>query len=185
MKQKGEGLTLWFTGLSASEKSTLAGGGGVANDLLERGCRVEILDGDQIRKVLSAGLGFTKADRHTNIRRLAFVSRLLSRNGVVAIVAAISPCREVREEVRLQEMPGRFVEVFVDAPLSTLVKRDPKGLYAKAMRGELENFTGVSNPYEPPERSEIKVRTDQQAVQESVASVLDWLEASGYVGNRS
>src|ERR1700757_2070412 len=142
-----DGFTLWFTGLSGSGKSTLANL--VADELRARGRRVEVLDGDEVRTNLSKGLGFSKEDRDTNIRRIGYVARLLSRNGVVVIAAAISPYREVREEVRrAHESP--FVEAFVDCSIDELVRRDAKGLYAKALRGELPNFTGISDPYEPP-----------------------------------
>src|SRR5512147_2229753 len=135
-----KGFTLWFTGLPSSGKSTLARR--VEDVLLERGMRVEVLDGDEVRENLSKGLGFSKEDRDTNIRRIGYVARLLSRNGVIAITAAISPYRDVRDEVR-RAHESRFIEVFVDCSLDELVKRDRKGLYAKALRGEIQHFTGV------------------------------------------
>jgi adenylyl-sulfate kinase len=171
------GVTVWFTGLSGSGKSTIASR--LAAILRERGCRVEALDGDVVRTNLSKGLGFSKEDRDTNIRRIGFVCQLLTRNGIVAIGAAISPYREVRDEVR--ELIGDFIEVFVNCPLEELVRRDVKGLYAKAIRGEIENFTGVSDPYEEPLNPEVVVHTDRETVEESVAKVLAVLEARGYV----
>src|SRR3954468_7449175 len=170
----GRGFTLWFTGLSGAGKSTLSQA--VADELRVRGHHVERLDGDEIRQRLSHGLGFSKADRDENIRRIGFVARLLSRNGAVAIAAAISPYREIRDEVR-RDHEAPFVEVFVDCPLDTLVKRDPKGLYAKALRGEIPHFTGVSDPYEPPQSPEITVHTDRETVKASRDAVLGWLDA--------
>jgi adenylylsulfate kinase len=167
------GFTLWFTGLSGAGKSTLAQA--VREELVSRGRRVEILDGDEVRENLSKGLGFSKEDRDTNIRRIGYVARLLSRNGVVAITAAISPYREIRDEVRrAHEAP--FVEVFVDCPLDELIRRDRKGLYAKALRGEIGNFTGVSDPYEPPFAPEVSVHTEREQKHESVATILAGLE---------
>ena len=167
-------FTLWFTGLSGAGKSTLAMA--VRDDLQRRGHRVEILDGDEVRMNLSKGLGFSKEDRDTNIRRIGFVARLLSRNGVVAIGAAISPYRDVRDEVRrAHEAP--FVEVFVSCPLDELVRRDSKGLYAKALRGEIEHFTGVSDPYEPPIAADLVVESARQTVEESTAAIIALLEA--------
>jgi adenylylsulfate kinase len=172
-------MTLWFTGLSGAGKSTLALR--VAGELIQRGLRVEVLDGDAIRQNLSTGLGYSREDRNTNIRRIGFVSRLLSRNGVICIVAAISPYREMREQVRHEHANIPFVEIFVDCPLSVLIERDVKGLYEKALRGEISHFTGISDPYEAPESCEIVVRTDQQTVDESVARILDWLIREGGV----
>jgi adenylylsulfate kinase len=151
-----EGFTLWFTGLSGAGKSTLAEL--VEERLGQMGRRVELLDGDEIRKNLSQGLGFSKADRDANILRIAFVARLLSRNGVVAITAAISPYRAIRDQARA-EIP-HFVEVFVDCPLEVCEQRDVKGLYKKARSGEIKQFTGISDPYEPPENPEIHLHTE-------------------------
>ena len=171
-----QGFTLWFTGLSGAGKSTLAGA--VRDVIGARGGRVEILDGDEVRTNLSKGLGFSKEDRDTNIRRIGYVARLLSRNGVVAITAAISPYREVRGEVRsAHEAP--FVEAFVECPIDELVRRDKKGLYAKALRGEIKNFTGVSDPYEPPVSPEIHLHSDRERVEESRDRIIDWLEQKG------
>ena len=170
------GFTLWFTGLSGAGKSTLACA--VRDVLVDRGRRVEILDGDEVRTNLSKGLGFSKEDRDTNIRRIGFVARLLSRNGVVAIGAAISPYRGVRREVRCaHEAP--FVEAYVSCSLDELVRRDSKGLYAKALRGEIQHFTGVSDPYEPPDAAEITVHTDREPPEASIARIVACLEARG------
>jgi len=172
------GWTLWFTGLSGAGKSTLAEA--VRDEIAARGGRVEILDGDEVRTNLSKGLGFSKEDRDTNIRRIGFVARLLSRNGVVAITAAISPYRDVREEVRrAHEAP--FVEVFVECAIDELVRRDRKGLYAKALRGEIAHFTGVSDPYEPPLAPDIHIRSDGETLEESRDKIVTWLEQKGLV----
>src|SRR5439155_490433 len=146
------GLTLWFTGLSGAGKSTIAGI--VAGELRERGERVEVLDGDVVRTNLSKGLGFSKEDRDTNIRRIAFVANLLSRNGVVAITAAISPYREIRDEAR-ELMGDRFVEIYVMAYVGTCAEREVKALYEMAYNGEVKEFTGVSDPYEEPFNPEL------------------------------
>ncbi len=172
-----EGFTLWFTGLSGSGKSTLANL--VADELRHRGHRVEILDGDEVRTNLSKGLGFSKEDRDTNIRRIGYVCKLLARNGVIAISAAISPYRDVRDEVR--KMHDRFFEVFVECPLDTLVERDVKGLYKKAIAGEIKNFTGVSDPYEAPLKAELVVNSARQSREESLAGLLGKLEAMNFI----
>lgn len=172
-----EGFTLWFTGLSGSGKTTLARL--VEKELRARGMKVEVLDGDVIRQNLSQGLGFSKEDRDTNIRRIGFVCQLLTRNGVVAIASAISPYREVREENRRRI--GRFVEVYVEAPLEVLMERDVKGLYQKALAGEIPNFTGVSDPYEPPLNPEVVVHTAEETPEESLAKILTTLEEMGYI----
>ena len=170
----GKGFTLWFTGLSGAGKSTLSQA--IADELHTRGRMVERLDGDEIRTRLSRGLGFSKADRDENIRRIGFVARLLSRNGAIAIAAAISPYREIRDEVR-RDHDAPFVEIFVDCPIDMLVKRDPKGLYAKALRGEIQQFSGISDPYEPPLNPEITLHTDRENIATSRDLVLRWLEA--------
>lgn len=169
-----QGFTLWFTGLSGAGKSTLSHAVGEA--LKARGRRVERLDGDEVRQRLSRGLGFSKEDRDENVRRIGFVARLLSRNGAVAIAAAISPYRELRDEVR-REHEAPFVEVFVDCPLDVLIKRDPKGLYAKALQGQIPNFSGVSDPYEHPLAPEIIVHTDRETVEASSDLIVRWLDA--------
>lgn len=173
------GFTLWFTGLSGSGKTTLARR--VERELRTRTLTVEVLDGDVVRQNLSKGLGFSKEDRDTNIRRIGFVCNLLSRNGVIAIAAAISPYRSVRDEVRALQDTGRFVEVFLDCPVEVCIRRDVKALYQKALTGEVENFTGVSDPYEPPESPEIVLHTSRETEEESVTKILTWLEERGYI----
>src|SRR5256885_940036 len=176
-----EGFTLWFTGLSGAGKSTL--GNLVAEELRRRGHRVEILDGDEVRTNLSKGLGFSKEDRDTNIRRIGYVSRLLSRNGVGVITAAISPYRAIRDEVRRSiEADGAvFIEVYVKCPIEVLAERDVKGLYKKALAGEIKEFTGVSDPYEEPLAPEIVVETDLESVETGVARIIRELERRGLV----
>ena len=177
MKQP-TGYILWFTGLSGAGKSTLASR--VSKSLLERGAKVEVLDGDEVRENLSKGLGFTKEDRDVNIRRIGFVANLLARNGVVAVSAAISPYRAVRDEVRAKaEVP--FVEIYVEAPIEVLEARDTKGLYKKARAGMIRNFTGISDPYEPPLDAEVVVRSAEESVETSAAKVLGYLEKRGLV----
>ena len=170
MEQKG--FTLWFTGLSGAGKTTLARL--VERELIGRGHKVEVLDGDVIRTNLSKGLGFSKEDRDTNIRRIGFVCNLLTRNQVVAIAAAISPYREVRDEVRRDI--GTFIEVYVKCPIDVLAERDVKGLYKKALAGEIKNFTGVDDPYEAPLASEVIVETDLESAEESAARIIAKLE---------
>lgn len=172
-----KGFTLWFTGMSGAGKSTLAEA--VEKELLERGLGVEILDGDVIRTNLSKGLGFSKEDRDINIRRVGFVCNLLSRNGACAIAACISPYKAIRDEVR--EMIGNFVEVYCEAPIEKLIERDPKGLYKKALAGEIKGFTGIDDPYEAPEKAEIVVKTAEESIEESVAKILRTLELMGYI----
>ncbi len=174
-----KGLTLWFTGLSGSGKSTLAQY--LTPILLERGCAVEVLDGDEVRENLSKGLGFSKEDRDTNIRRIGYVANLLSRNGVCAITAAISPYRSVRDEIR-EMTSATFVEVFVHAPLAVVEERDTKGLYKKARAGIIKNFTGISDPYEAPEKAEVVVRTHDSSIEKSAQVVLDYLVGAGLIG---
>jgi adenylylsulfate kinase len=168
------GLTLWFTGLSGAGKSTIARL--VEGHLAERGHRVEVLDGDVVRTNLSKGLGFSKEDRDTNIRRIAFVADLLSRNGVVAITAAISPYQEIRDEAR-ELMGDRFVEIFVKASVEECARRDVKGLYEKAFKGEIKEFTGVSDPYEPPVSPELVCDTEHETPEESAEKVLQFVES--------
>ena len=172
-----KGFTLWFTGLSGSGKSTLAKM--CEQELLERGMKVEVLDGDVVRTNLSKGLGFSKEDRDTNIRRIGFVCNLLTRNDVVAIGAAISPYRAIRQENR--ELIGRFVEVYCKCPLDALKERDVKGLYTKALAGELPNFTGISDPYEEPENPEVVVATDRETPEESFQRIIRTLELMDYI----
>ena len=172
------GVTIWFTGLSGAGKTTLAQR--LAIELHARGHAVETLDGDVVRKHLSKGLEFSKADRDENIRRIAWVSALATRHGASVIVSAISPYRDLRREAR--ELIGDFVEVYVQCPLETLIERDPKGLYAKALAGEIENFTGISDPYEEPEHAEIVVHTDRETVNESLNRILSQLDELGRLG---
>ena len=172
------GFILWFTGLSGAGKSTLAEQ--VGKRLKELGQRVEILDGDEVRENLSHGLGFSKADRDTNIRRIGFVANLLARNGVVAITAAISPYRELRDECRAKaQVP--FVEVFVDAPLELVEQRDTKGLYAKARAGTVKLLTGVNDPYEEPLKPEVVLKTGEEPVAASVERIFLYLRGRGLV----
>ena len=167
-----KGFTLWFTGLSGSGKSTLATY--LLPKLKELGKKVEILDGDEVRENLSKGLGFSKEDRDTNIRRIGFVANMLARNGVVAITAAISPYRDVRNEVRVRAQ-APFIEVYVECPLDVLEDRDTKGLYKKAKAGIIKNFTGISDPYEAPESPEVVVDTSKETIEESAEKILDYL----------
>lgn len=172
-----KGFTLWFTGLSGAGKSTLAEI--VEKWLKEIGKKVEILDGDVVRTNLSKGLGFSKEDRDTNIRRIGFVSKLLTRNGVVAISAAISPYRDIRHEIRNEI--GNFVEVYVQCPIPELSRRDVKGLYKKALAGEIKNFTGVSDPYEEPLTPEVTVHSDKETPQHSAEKIMNMLYELKYL----
>jgi adenylyl-sulfate kinase len=164
-----KGFTLWFTGLSGAGKSTISEQ--IYARLKDSGAKVELLDGDVVRTNLSKGLGFSKEDRDINIRRIGFVCELLSRNGVIAIVAAISPYRAVREEVRERIGAGKFIEVHVHCPIEVLAERDVKGLYKKALAGEIPEFTGVSDPYEPPANPEITVDSSKESLEASVERV--------------
>src|SRR5437016_4147266 len=171
------GFVIWLTGLSGSGKSTIAQR--LEQELVGLGRHAEVLDGDEVRTHLSAGLGFSKEDRDTNIRRIGYVARVLARSGGVAITAAISPYREVRDELRSQT-PG-FFEVYVRCSLEELVRRDTKGLYAKAIRGEIANFTGVSDPYEEPLNPEVVVDTERESPEASVERVLVGLARRGHI----
>ena len=171
------GFVLWFTGLSGSGKSTLSAR--VSAEVRERGVHVESLDGDEVRKMLSRGLGFSKEDRDANVRRVGYVARMVARCGACSIAATISPYREVRDEIR--RASERFVEVFCDCPVDALAERDPKGLYKKALAGEIKNFTGIDDPYEPPLTPEVRCRTDRESVEESAAKIIAKLEELGYV----
>ena len=180
-----KGFILWFTGMSGAGKSTLADN--IMQEFTRRGYKVELLDGDEVREHLSKGLGFSKEDRDTNVRRIGWVARVLARNGVIAITAAISPYADVRDEIRAAtENEGRaaFVEVYAHAPLDALVERDVKGLYKKALAGEIEHFTGVSDPYEAPEHPDIVALTSQETVAESVARIVRHLTEEGLIGIR-
>lgn len=176
MQQKG--VTVWFTGLSGAGKTTISHA--LAEQMQGEGYKLEILDGDIVRQNLTKGLGFSKEDRDENIRRIGFVSQLLTRNGVIVFVSAISPYREIRDEVRGKI--GDFVEIFVNAPLEVCEDRDVKGLYKKARAGEIPVFTGVSDPYEAPLTPEVECRTDLETLEESMAKVKTFLKEQGYIG---
>jgi adenylyl-sulfate kinase len=167
------GLTVWFTGLSGSGKSTLSLA--VNDQLAASGYRVQLLDGDEVRLFLSKGLGFSKEDRDENIRRIGFVAELLTRNGVITLVSAISPYRSARDAVRTRI--SNFLEVFVNAPIEECERRDTKGLYKRARAGEIKTFTGISDPYEEPLNPELECRTDLESVPESTARVIDAIMA--------
>ena len=172
------GFVVWFTGLSGAGKSTLAAM--LAGELSRRGVHVETLDGDEVRMHLSKGLGFSKEDRDTNIRRIGYVAKLIARAGSCAITAAISPYREIRDEQR-RAAQGRFCEIYCACPIDALSARDAKGLYKKALAGEIKNFTGVDDPYEAPVNAEVVVQTDTESKEESLAKILAKLEELGYV----
>ncbi|MCH8300872.1 MAG: adenylyl-sulfate kinase [Candidatus Marinimicrobia bacterium] len=172
-----QGTTLWMTGLSGAGKTTIANL--LAEKLIRRGEKVEILDGDVIRTNLSKGLGFSKEDRETNLMRIGFVCRLLSRNGAIAIAAAISPYDYIRKNLRKED--ENFIEVYVNAPIEKCIERDVKGLYKKALAGEIKQFTGIDDPYEAPEDAEIEVHTDKETVEESVEFILRRMEELGRI----
>lgn len=174
-----KGFTLWFTGLSGAGKTTIARE--LVTELRARGLKIELLDGDEIRTNLSQGLGFSKLDRDTNIRRIGYVSQLLARNGIGVLSAAISPYRAIRDEVResISADGTEFMEVFVKCPLDVLVERDIKGLYKKALTGEIKEFTGVSDPYEEPPKPDVTVETDRETISESVQKIVRELERRG------
>jgi adenylylsulfate kinase len=176
-----QGFVLWFTGLSGSGKTTVSQK--VVEELRRRGLRIEILDGDVVRTNLSKGLGFSKEDRDTNILRVGFVANLLSRNGLAACCACISPYAEIRRAVRRQVEAdgGRFVEIYMDTPLEECIRRDVKGLYKKALAGQLKGFTGVDDPYEAPPAAELVIRTMEQPPAGSAAIILAYLEGQGLV----
>ncbi len=176
-----KGFTLWFTGMSGAGKSTLANL--LADELRARGHLVEVLDGDEIRTHLSKGLGFSKEDRDTNIRRIGYVARLLSRNGVIAISAAISPYRDVRDELRSQH--ERFFEVYMHCTIEKLSERDVKGLYKKALAGEIKNFTGISDPYEPPVNPDLVLDSATETVEQSLRKLIGRLEEVGFINRRA
>ena len=172
-----KGFTGWFTGLPCSGKTTIANG--VADILKEKGYRVERLDGDIVRKGLTSDLGFSKEDRDENIKRVTFVAKLLTRNGVAVLATFVSPYRERRRKTR--EEIGNFVEIYTRCPVEVCVERDIKGMYKKALMGEITNFTGVDDPYEEPEKPELILDTDKESVEESVQKVLDKLNELGYI----
>lgn len=171
------GFVVWLTGLPASGKTTIARE--LERALRERGLKVEVMDGDEVRQGLSRDLGFSKEDREKHAMRVAYVSKLLARNGVAVIVALISPYRSFREGVR-REIEN-FVEVYVRCPVEECSRRDPKGLYARALAGEIPDFTGVNDPYEEPENPEVVLDTLQENTQESVGKLLSWLSENGYL----
>jgi adenylyl-sulfate kinase len=171
------GFVLWFTGLSGAGKTTLALA--LEADLRQRGVRLERLDGDTVRESLTKDLGFSKEDRDKNIERVTFVAKLLSRNNVVVLASFISPYRETRAYIRRETT--NYIEVFVDAPLEVCIERDVKGMYKKAIAGQIPNFTGVSDPYESPENPDIHIHTDKESVSDSVAKIIAWLEARGLI----
>jgi adenylylsulfate kinase len=168
-----KGFTLWFTGLSGAGKSTISEQ--LVAEFERRGVPVEVLDGDVVRENLSKGLGFSKEDRDTNIRRIAFVADLVSKHGTPVITAAISPYREIRDEAR-SLMNGRMIEAYVKVSLEEAERRDVKGLYKKARAGEIKEFTGVSDPYEPPEEPELVLETESQSPEESAQQIVAYLE---------
>jgi adenylyl-sulfate kinase len=172
-----KGVTIWLTGLSGAGKTSIAIP--LTEELRRRGLKAERLDGDVVRRSLTRDLGFSKEDRDKNIERVTFVAKLLTRNGVIVPCAFISPYRA--ERARAREEIGAFIEVFVECPLEVCAERDEKGLYAKAFAGKIPNFTGVSDPYEPPENPEVTCHTAEETVEESVAKVLAYLEKQGYV----
>ena len=171
------GVTIWFTGLSGSGKTTISQA--IEKKLRAAGTKLEVLDGDIVRTNLTKGLGFSKEDRDENVRRIGFVSHLLTRNGVIVMVSAISPYRAVRDQVR--QRIGDFVEVYASAPVEVCEQRDVKGLYKKARSGEIKNFTGVSDPYEEPLNPEVTCETDKETLEESVDKVMAKLEELGYL----
>ncbi|HLG13247.1 MAG TPA: adenylyl-sulfate kinase [Blastocatellia bacterium] len=173
------GLVIWLTGLSGAGKTTLARA--LSERLSFWGFRVEVLDGDEIRENLSRGLGFSREDRKINVGRIGFVARLLARNGVIVLAAAISPYRQSRDDVRKSiESDGvRFVETFVRCPIDVLVERDVKGLYKKALAGEIPNFTGISDDYEEPLAADIVVDSSTESIEQSAARILLHLRRTG------
>lgn len=178
MQQRG--VTVWFTGLSGAGKTTITKA--LTEKLKSEGYGIEVLDGDIVRENLTKGLGFSKEDRDENIRRIGFVANLLTRHGVIVLVSAISPYREIREEVK--QKIGNFVEVFVNAPLAVCEDRDVKGLYKKARAGEIKTFTGISDPYEAPLNPDIECRTDLEELSESVDKVINKLKDLGYLNTK-
>jgi len=174
-----QGFTVWLTGLSGAGKSTIAER--LAPELAARGCSVEVLDGDEVRTHLSKGLGYSREDRDTNIARISFVASLLVKHGAAVITAAISPYSQARAEARQRIGHARFVEVYVRCSLDELVRRDVKGLYKKAIAGELQHFTGVSDPYEAPENPDVTVNSEVEAVEESVSKILAELKRRGHL----
>ena len=178
MKQRG--VTIWFTGLSGAGKTTISHA--IEKELRSQGYGVEILDGDIVRENLTKGLGFSKEDRDENIRRIGFVAHLLTRNGVIVLVSAISPYRAIREEVK--QKIGNFVDVFVNAPFTVCEGRDVKGLYKRARAGEIKAFTGIDDPYEAPLNPDVECRTDQEDLEESIGKVFEKIKELGYLSEK-
>ena len=176
-----KGFVLWFTGLSGAGKSTLSSA--LGKEFRCREYKVELLDGDEVRTHLSKGLTFSKEDRDINVRRIGYVARLLARNGVIAMTAAISPYGAVRDEIRQQAQADgvAFIEVYVECSIDVLAQRDVKGLYKKALSGEIDKFTGVSDPYEPPQAPEIHIRSDRQTMDDSLANIVKYLESQDLI----
>jgi adenylylsulfate kinase len=176
MEQKG--VTLWFTGLPCSGKSTIADA--VAKELRQKGLKAERLDADIIRKHLWKELGYSKEDRNENIRRATFLAKLLTRNGIAVLTSFISPYKELRDYARREI--GDFVEIFVKCPVEVCIQRDTRGMYEKALAGKIQNFTGVSDPYEEPPNPELVLESDKESLEESVAKVMVKIKELGYVG---
>lgn len=174
MKHLNKGFVVWFTGLPGSGKTTLAKN--VAKILRDKGYRVEVIDGDWARKTISLGAGYTREERRIHLHRVAWVARLLARNGVIVLCSFVSPYRDVRKMIReIIEEEAPFIEVYVYCPLEECIRRDPKGLYKKALRGEIKHFTGISDPYEPPENPDIIVDTVKYSIEENVEKIINYL----------
>ena len=183
LDNQNQGFCVWFTGLSGSGKSTTAEA--LLRELTRRGRTVTYLDGDVVRTYLSKGLGFSRADRDTNILRIGFVASEVIRHGGAVITAAISPYRSTRDEVRKMVGSDQFIEVFVDTPIDVCERRDVKGMYAQARRGEITSFTGIDDPYEPPLHPEIRLDTVHASVEENVAGIMTYLEGHGFLQAKS
>lgn len=177
LNPKNQGVTLWFTGLSGAGKTTICEA--VERNLAASGYRIEVLDGDEIRKVLGKDLQYSRTDREENLRRIGHVAKLLSRNGVIVLVSVISPYREIRRELR--DAIGNFAEVFVSTPIEVCEQRDPKGLYKKARAGEIKQFTGIDDAYEAPTRPEIECPAHLESVEQCANRVLAWLCEHQYI----
>lgn len=176
-----EGFAIWLTGMSGAGKTTLANK--LKEEFLNRGLRVESLDGDAIRKVLGRGLGFSREDRITNLEQAAFIANLIVKHGVIVICSYIMPYEESRRYIR--KIIDRYVEVYIKCPLEVLIQRDPKGLYKKALAGEVKHFTGISDPFEEPQNFEICVETNKKTIEESMLSIINWLESNKFIQKKS